>query len=279
MFLLSLVMYTSILQTANDDWADSTILAPAIISTVVFTGALLSYCCRKKRMPDIPPTERHPEPHIEIDPSGPAKNLFRMETSSISHVLKKFPEIIEFKDHQQRNLLHHAMLRHYIPLLTVLLKHPQADTLLKQIDIQRNSPRSLISLQRNNKSLLESAYDADAHDICKMLITLGAGDYGQTSNLFSKRSIESYAQQKVCLHELRIRQNFQGGCLICMDEIQTVNVTLHDCCYTCFHRACSLKAREHNSRCPKCRSQFGTITEKTFNEQTEFAQGLQDFFN
>ncbi|MEX0848786.1 MAG: hypothetical protein WD055_00995 [Candidatus Dependentiae bacterium] len=204
------------------------------------------------------------------------------ETSQLTiakNILNNTPEIMHYR-YKGKNLMHHAMHYHRIELLSFLIHHEKYEILLDTSDTDSITPLKLISHQRDNKSLLEAAYDKKQMPLCTKLIALGAGDYTTTNKLFERESLKSLEQQMICLHELRIRQNIaDNGCLICIEPIDKDNVTIHNCCYTASHFACAIQAEEHKPSCPKCRKEpFELITSKTLGNQKNFAIGLQKSF-
>jgi FtsZ-binding cell division protein ZapB len=205
------------------------------------------------------------------------------ETSQLTiakNILNNTPEIMNYR-YKGKNLMHHAMLYHRVELLSFLIHHEKYETLLNIPNTDGITPLKLISHQRDNKSLLEAAYDKKQMPLCTKLIALGAGDYTTTSKLFERESLKSLEQQMICLHELRIRQNIvDNGCLICIEPISQEEVTIHSCCYTASHVACAAQAKEHKPSCPKCRKKpFELITANSLSGQKNLVIGLQNAFN
>lgn len=215
-------------------------------------------------------------------------HMFALSPRHVARIVADVPEALKFKDRRNRNLLHHAMMRHHIPLFAAIIKHPSYAALLSQVDNDGRTPQHLVSHQKDGRSLLEDTYttphvDQDARiRLCKVLVDLsGECDYSASRSIFGKSSLKSFKEQHIYLEVLRIGQNEEGGCMICLDSIESEDNTLLDCCYTCLHHSCLQENRKHkNMRCPKCNNPHSaTITHAVLRDQEQQARGLQIAFS
>ncbi|MCX7758309.1 MAG: ankyrin repeat domain-containing protein [bacterium] len=77
-----------------------------------------------------------------------------VKEDNYQEIIKKFDELIKFKDNNGRNILHYCSLNNSVNTLENLLKHKEFKNIIDQKDKYGNSPLKL-AIQKGNKDIVE----------------------------------------------------------------------------------------------------------------------------